>query len=106
MSTPPGYIQKDNSNLVCKLEKLIYGLKQSLRAWYDKLSSYLLSCNFLISNVDHSLFSKIANNTIIVILIYVDVLIIARNNLEEIKRVKTKLKEIFDIKDFGLLKYF
>jgi hypothetical protein len=41
-----------------------------------------------------------------VILIYVDVLIIARNNLEEIKRVKTKLKEIFDIKDFGLLKYF
>jgi Reverse transcriptase (RNA-dependent DNA polymerase) len=106
MAPPPGYIQQDNSNLVCKLEKLIYGLKQSLRVWYDKLSSYLLSCNFLISNADHSLLSKIINNTIIVILIYVDDLIIAENNLEEIKRVNAKLKEMFDIKDLGVLKYF
>jgi Reverse transcriptase (RNA-dependent DNA polymerase) len=67
MSTLPGYIQKDKSNLVCKLEKSIYGLKQTPRIWYDKLSSYVLSCSFLISNADHSLFSKIANNFIIVV---------------------------------------
>jgi Reverse transcriptase (RNA-dependent DNA polymerase) len=41
-----------------------------------------------------------------VVLIYVDDLIIVGNNLEEIKRVKDKLKEMFDIKDLGLLKYF
>jgi Reverse transcriptase (RNA-dependent DNA polymerase) len=41
-----------------------------------------------------------------VILIYVDDLIIAENNLEEIKRVNAKLKEMFDIKDLGVLKYF
>jgi Reverse transcriptase (RNA-dependent DNA polymerase) len=41
-----------------------------------------------------------------VVLIYVDDLIIDGNNLEEIKRVKDKLKEMFDIKDLGLLKYF
>jgi Reverse transcriptase (RNA-dependent DNA polymerase) len=27
MAPPPGYIQQGNSNLVCKLKKLIYGLK-------------------------------------------------------------------------------
>jgi Reverse transcriptase (RNA-dependent DNA polymerase) len=106
MSTPPRYIQKDNSNLVCKLEKLIYGLKQSPQIWYDKLSFYVLLCSFLISNADRSLFSKIANNFIVVVLIYVIDLIIARNNLKEINRVKAKLNKIFEIKDLGLLKYF
>jgi Reverse transcriptase (RNA-dependent DNA polymerase) len=40
------------------------------------------------------------------VLIYVDDIIIVGNDLEEIKRVKMQLKENFDIKDLGLLKYF
>jgi hypothetical protein len=28
------------------------------------------------------------------------------NNLDEIKKIKMKLREAFDIKDLGLLKYF
>jgi Reverse transcriptase (RNA-dependent DNA polymerase) len=53
MSLPPGYIRENTSNLVCRLNKSIYGLKQSPRAWYDKLSSHLLSYNFKICNADH-----------------------------------------------------
>jgi Reverse transcriptase (RNA-dependent DNA polymerase) len=40
------------------------------------------------------------------ILIYVDDIIIRENNLEEIKNVKGKLKENFDMKDLEILKYF
>jgi Reverse transcriptase (RNA-dependent DNA polymerase) len=36
----------------------------------------------------------------------VDDIIITGNNLDEIRRVKTKLREVFDIKDLGPLKYF
>jgi Reverse transcriptase (RNA-dependent DNA polymerase) len=79
---------------------------QSPRAWYGKLISHLLFYNFKMSNVDHSLFSKRSANFIIIVLIYVYDIIIVRNNLEEIKRVKIQLKEKFDIKDLGLLKYF
>jgi Reverse transcriptase (RNA-dependent DNA polymerase) len=104
MTLPPGYKKEGNANTVCKLNKSIYGLKQSPRAWYGKLSSYLISCD--VSSADHSLFSKIDNNCIIIILVYVDDIIITGNNLEEIKRVKEKLKQNFDIKDLGLLKYF
>jgi Reverse transcriptase (RNA-dependent DNA polymerase) len=70
------------------------------------LSSYLISCGFIISKADHSLFCKINNYTTIIILIYVDDIIITGNNLEEIKNVKRKLKENFDIKDLGSLTYF
>jgi Reverse transcriptase (RNA-dependent DNA polymerase) len=58
MSLPPGCTQESTFNLICRLNKSIYGLKQSLYAWYDKLISHLLFCNFKMSNVDRSLFSK------------------------------------------------
>jgi Reverse transcriptase (RNA-dependent DNA polymerase) len=46
------------------------------------------------------------DNIIIVVLVYVDDIIIIGNNLDEIRKVKTKLRELFDIKDLGLMKYF
>jgi Reverse transcriptase (RNA-dependent DNA polymerase) len=53
------------------------------------------------------LFSKISNGIIIIVLVYVDDVIIISNNMEEIKKkVKVQLRENFDIKDLGLLKYF
>jgi Reverse transcriptase (RNA-dependent DNA polymerase) len=96
----------NDSNLVCKLNKSIYGLKQSSLIWYEKLSSYLISCDFKISSANHSLFSKKSTDFTIIVLVYVDDIIITGNSLDEIKRVKLQLKENFDIKDLGLLKYF
>jgi Reverse transcriptase (RNA-dependent DNA polymerase) len=105
MNLPPGHKMKNVSNIVCRLKKSIYGLKQSPRAWYDKLSQFLLSCNFKVSNANNSLFTKISNNNIIVVLVYVDGIIITGNS-QQINSVKQELKENFDIKDFGKLKYF
>jgi Reverse transcriptase (RNA-dependent DNA polymerase) len=41
----PYHKQEKKTNVVCRLQKMIYGLKQSPRAWYEKLSSYLISYN-------------------------------------------------------------
>lgn len=46
MTLPPDHKSKSNSSLVCKLKKMICGLKQSPRAWYAKLSFSLLKINF------------------------------------------------------------
>jgi Reverse transcriptase (RNA-dependent DNA polymerase) len=59
MTLSPGHGKEHDARLVCKLIKLIYGLKQSSRAWYEELSSHLIFYNFKINNVDHSLFIKI-----------------------------------------------
>jgi Reverse transcriptase (RNA-dependent DNA polymerase) len=91
MACPLGYKKVEDSNIMCKLNKSIYGLKQSSRAWYGKLSSYLISCNFKVSNVDHSLFSKRTCNFTIIVLVYVDDIIITGNSMVEIKRVKSQL---------------
>jgi Reverse transcriptase (RNA-dependent DNA polymerase) len=89
MMLPPGHKEKGNANIVCKLNKAIYGLKQSPRAWYEKLSNYLIFCDFKVTNADHSLFSKIDKNYTIIILVYLDDIIVTENNLEEIRKVKT-----------------
>ncbi|GJX96406.1 retrovirus-related pol polyprotein from transposon TNT 1-94 [Tanacetum coccineum] len=41
------FVDRDNSNHVYKLKKALYGLKQAPRAWYDMLSSFLISQYFL-----------------------------------------------------------
>nr|GEY79910.1 retrovirus-related Pol polyprotein from transposon TNT 1-94 [Tanacetum cinerariifolium] len=51
-----GFVNQDNPNHVYKLKKALYGLKQASRAWYDMLSSFLLSQDFSKCSVDSTLF--------------------------------------------------
>nr|GEZ39535.1 retrotransposon protein, putative, unclassified [Tanacetum cinerariifolium] len=53
---PDGFVDPDNPNHVYKLNKALYGLKQAPRAWYDMLSSFLLSQDF--SKVDTPMVEK------------------------------------------------
>ncbi|GJW87775.1 retrovirus-related pol polyprotein from transposon TNT 1-94 [Tanacetum coccineum] len=46
VSQPDGFVDPDKPNHVYKLKKALYGLKQAPRAWYDMLSSFLLSNDF------------------------------------------------------------
>ena len=93
-------------DMVCKLHKSIYGLKQSPRAWYAKLSLVLENVGFRRSNVDSSLFIRIGSTGKLVVLIYVDDLIVTGDNLSEIHSLKQYLRNKFALKDLGLLKYF
>jgi hypothetical protein len=61
---------------VCKLHKAIYGFKQALRAWYTRLSNFLLDLGFSASLVDTSLFIHTSGSIKIFLLIYVDDIIV------------------------------
>ncbi|GJY41181.1 retrovirus-related pol polyprotein from transposon TNT 1-94, partial [Tanacetum coccineum] len=56
VSQPDGYVDPDKPNYVYKLKKALYGLKQSPRAWYDMLSSFLISNDFSKGLVNPTLF--------------------------------------------------
>ena len=106
MQLPPGHPQAQNSGMACKLHKSIYGLKQSPRAWYAKLSSVLENFGFKRSHADSSLFVRIGSVGKLVVLIYVDDIIITGDNIDEIHTLKHSLHQQFAIKDLGVLKYF
>ncbi|GJY15926.1 putative RNA-directed DNA polymerase [Tanacetum coccineum] len=65
VSQPEGIIDCDNPNHVYRLKKALYGLKQAPHAWYDMLSSFLLSQEFSKGAVDPTLFTKKAGHDIL-----------------------------------------
>jgi len=42
MEQPPGYVDQTHLNLICRLKKALYSLKQSPRAWSNKIGRYLV----------------------------------------------------------------
>ncbi|GKE51748.1 retrovirus-related pol polyprotein from transposon TNT 1-94, partial [Tanacetum coccineum] len=62
----------DNPNHVYKLKKALYGLKQAPRAWYDMLSSFLISQDFSKGSVDPTLFIRKEGKELLLVLVYVD----------------------------------
>ncbi|GJV66228.1 retrovirus-related pol polyprotein from transposon TNT 1-94 [Tanacetum coccineum] len=62
---PEGFVDQDNPLHVYKLKKALYGLKQVPRAWYDMLSSFLISQQFSKGIVDPTLFTRHARNDLL-----------------------------------------
>ncbi|GJT36965.1 retrovirus-related pol polyprotein from transposon TNT 1-94 [Tanacetum coccineum] len=67
VSQPNGFVDQENSNHVYKLKKDLYGLKQAPCAWYDLLSSFLLSQKFTKGTVDPTLFVRCEGKDILLI---------------------------------------
>ncbi|GJT75000.1 retrovirus-related pol polyprotein from transposon TNT 1-94 [Tanacetum coccineum] len=96
VSQPEGFVNQDNPSHVYKLKKALYGLKQAPRAWYDMLSSFLISEQFSKGAVDPTLFTRHAGNDLLLVQIYLDDIIFASTNTamcnEFANQVTTKFK--------------
>ncbi|GKD20395.1 retrovirus-related pol polyprotein from transposon TNT 1-94 [Tanacetum coccineum] len=82
VSHPDGFVDKDKPNHVYKLKKAPYKLKQAPRAWYDMLSSFLISQDFSKGSVDPTLFIRRDGKELLLVQIYVDDIIFAASTPE------------------------
>ncbi|KAL2940785.1 Retrovirus-related Pol polyprotein from transposon TNT 1-94 [Bienertia sinuspersici] len=105
MRLPPGF-STSSPNHVCRLRKSLYGLRQSPRNWFAKLSSALRSYGFHQSHADHTLFTLRTGDDILSVLVYVDDILVAGNNPTRCASFKRYLDNCFQLKDMGPLKYF
>ena len=107
MEIPSGLKLSSSNDLVCKLQKSLYGLKQSPRAWFERFTKVIKGEEFSQGQSDHTLFIKRSpGGKITVLIVYVDDIIVTGNDEEEISRLKTVLSKEFEIKDLGTLRYF
>eukprot|EP00253_Pinus_taeda_P034810 PITA_34810 len=104
MEQPLGFIQ--DSSLVCKLKKSLYGLKQALRAWYAKMDSFILSQNFERCKSDPNVYMLRTHDSILILVLYVDDLLITSNFASTIAAVKRTLHDRFLVMDMGPLHFF
>lgn len=105
---PEGYEQESETGekIVCKLEKSLYGLKQSGRNWNAVLHECLTENGFMQNPADNCVYTREKPNEKVILIVWVDDLIIAASSESILESVKGMLTERFKMKDMGRLKHF
>jgi len=100
VQAPPGM-----SNPVCRLNRSLYGLKQAQRVWNKKIDDHFLSEGFLRLESDHCIYIRRQDQTIIIVVLFVDDLLITANR-EMIATFKEQLCKNFAMTDCGDIHHF
>ena len=91
---------------VCKLKKSLCGTKQSPRAWFGRFSTIMKEFGYKQSYSYHTLFIKHEEGKVTALIVYVDDMVLTRDDPCEMKALQEYLATKFEIKDLGQLKYF
>ena len=86
MRQPQGYIQVSDQHIL-KLNKAMYSLKQSGRAWYKCLSTAMDKISFSKSKSDGAVFYRHARKGFVIIAVAVDDLTITAKNDDTIQEI-------------------
>lgn len=95
--------QIHNVDCVCKLNKAIYGLKQSGRQWHTKLNDTLRRMGIAPMKANPCVYSDDLKE--IFVLTYVDDILIAYHDPLKLKLFREQLGKKFPIKDLGEAKF-
>lgn len=106
MEQPDGYVDKSNPEYVCRLNKTVYGLKQSPRAWYKTITPVLEAVGVSACPGDSGIFSGSKDGVDVLLAIYVDDLFIACTSMKVMDTIKSKLSSEFAMKDLGMIKSY
>jgi len=101
MMQPENFVSGDLKNMVCKLTKSIYGLKQASRQWYHKFHQVILSFGFEMNLVDDCVYHKFKGSKFIFLILYVDDILLATNDIGILHETKKFLSKNFEMKDLG-----
>lgn len=104
MIPPEGYKQSDGS--VCRLNRALYGLKQSSRSWNLRFDQFMMQLGFRRSINDPCLYVKEAGGLRIVLILYVDDILVASGNIAMVEEVKQHFIDEFEMSDVGEVKSF
>jgi len=105
MKQPEGFVAKGIKEMVHRLKKYLYGLKQSPRMWHRKFDTYTWGVGFTRSKADHCVYFKLIGNHVIYLVLYVDDMLLMGNDKEIIQDFKIQLSSKFDMKDIGATNY-
>ncbi|POM69092.1 Gag-pol Polyprotein [Phytophthora palmivora] len=105
MAQPEGFTTPGQEDLVCKLIKSLYGMKQAPRVWYQTLSDFLVKLNFSKLIKGSCVFIRTIDGVTCYIAVYVDDLLIIAPTRALVSELKSALKKRFSMTDLGEVKY-
>ncbi|GJU04522.1 retrovirus-related pol polyprotein from transposon TNT 1-94 [Tanacetum coccineum] len=106
VNQPDGFVDPHQPDKVYRLKKALYGLKQAPKAWYDELSSFMVSKGFFKGSIDPTLFITKKGKDILLVQIYVDDIIFCSTNPKLSKKFEKIMHRKFEMSMMGELKFF
>lgn len=91
-SNHQGLVAQEDSRLVCKLRRSLYGLKQSPRVWFGCFRAVVQQFGMIQTKADHSVFYRHSSyGKHIFLIVYVDDIVITGDDHEGIAQLKQHL---------------
>ncbi|GJY32886.1 ribonuclease H-like domain-containing protein [Tanacetum coccineum] len=93
VNQPPGFVDPHHPNKVYKVIKALYGLHQAPRAWYARLSTFLLKHGYRRGAIDKTLFIKRDRKDIMLVQVYVDDIIFGSTKTSMVKEFEELMQK-------------
>ncbi|GJW55359.1 putative ribonuclease H-like domain-containing protein, partial [Tanacetum coccineum] len=106
VTQPKGFEDPHFPKHVYRVVKALYGLHQAPRAWYARLSTFLLKHNYKRGTIDKTLFIKKNSRDIILVQVYVDDIIFGSTNKTWCDEFEVLMKGEFEMSAMGELTFF
>ncbi|KAL0355495.1 UNVERIFIED_CONTAM: Copia protein [Sesamum radiatum] len=83
----------------------IYGLKQASRSWNTRFDEVIRGYDFIKNDCDPCIYKKISGSSVAYLVLYVDDILLIRNNVKMLGDIKVWLSTQFSMKDMGEASY-
>lgn len=99
------FVTPGKEEYVYRLKRALYGLKQAGRQWFARLEAELLKFGLTQLESDPCTYFSRQDSKFLILVVYVDDLIVATNDMSQYQELKIKLQSQFKMRDLGPLKY-
>ncbi|GJS20339.1 putative ribonuclease H-like domain-containing protein [Tanacetum coccineum] len=106
VTQPKGFEDPYFPKHVYKVVKALYGLHQAPRAWYERLSAFLLQHNYRRGTIDKTLFIKKDSRDILLVQVYVDDIIFGSTNKTWCEEFEVLMQGEFEMSAMGEMSFF
>lgn len=83
-----GFDDEKKNWKVFRLRKVLYGLNQSPKAWFDRFTKTVLHVGSKQAHADHTLFYHRKGYKVTILIVYVDDIILTENDQIEMESIK------------------
>jgi hypothetical protein len=95
MTQPQGFVDPKNAGKICKLQRSIYGLKQASQSWNIRFDEVVKGFSFIKNEDEPCVYKKASGSALVFLVLYVDDILLIRNDIPMLEAVKTSLKGVF-----------
>ena len=99
------FISSDSDHKVCKLQRSTYGLKQASHSWNAHFNDVIKSFDFIKNDKISCVFKKISRRIVTFFVLYVDDILLIKNDIPMLTSIKVWLSKKFFMKDLGEISF-